>query len=51
MHEEGVWTLAADEGFETIYSGGRDKKVYAIELSQGKIKHCDQDTTEFRTPP
>ena len=35
MHEEGVWALAADEAFQIIYSGGRDKKVYAIELSQG----------------
>ena len=35
MHEEGVWALAADEVFQTVYSGGRDKKVYAIELNQG----------------
>lgn len=35
MHEEGVWTLAADEEFQTVYSSGRDKKVYAIELNQG----------------
>ena len=39
MHEEGVWTLAADEKFQTIYSSGRDKKVYAIELNQGTEPH------------
>ena len=36
VHEEGVWSLAADEGFQTVYSGGRDKKIYATELNQGK---------------
>ena len=35
MHEEGVWSLAVDDSFQTVYSGGRDKKVYAIELCQG----------------
>ena len=34
MHEEGVWALAMDEDFQTIYSGGRDRKVYATELNQ-----------------
>ena len=35
MHEEGVWALAADDVFQTVYSAGRDRKVYAVELSQG----------------
>ena len=34
MHEEGVWALEMDEDFQTIYSGGRDRKVYATELNQ-----------------
>ena len=39
MHEEGVWALASDDVFQTVYSGGRDKKVYAIELNQGIIMY------------
>ena len=36
VHDEGVWSLAVDEGFSTFYSGGRDKRVCVTELSQGK---------------
>ena len=36
MHEEGVWALAVDPDFQTFYSGGREKKVYATELTPGE---------------
>lgn len=36
-----MWTLAADGAFQTIFSGGRDRKVYAIDLSQGREKLHD----------
>ena len=39
VHEEGVWALAVDEEFKTFYSGGRDKRVYATELTPGGLTH------------
>ena len=32
-----MWALAVDEHFQTIYSGGRDRRVYATELNQGTM--------------
>lgn len=31
-HDEGVWALAANDTFTTIYSGGRDRKLYMIDV-------------------
>ena len=36
VHDEGVWALAVDEDFNVFYSGGRDRRVCATELNQGK---------------
>ena len=35
MHDEGVWSLAVDDDFLVFYSGGRDKRVCATELTPG----------------
>ena len=32
IHEEGVWCLQANESFNTVYSGGKDKKVFVTDL-------------------
>ncbi|KAF6021880.1 WDR48 [Bugula neritina] len=32
-HTEGVWSLAVNESFSTVYSAGRDKNVWATDLS------------------
>jgi len=31
-HQEGVWTLQADENFNIVYSGGRDRRIWATDL-------------------
>ena len=37
VHDEGVWALAADDSFSTVFSAGRDRKVCATELDPGAL--------------
>ena len=46
MHEEGVWSLASDDTFQVIYSGGRDKKVYATELRSPSVPYSKKLKSE-----
>lgn len=32
VHDEGVWTLQANETFSTVYSAGRDRRVWATDI-------------------
>ena len=32
VHDEGVWALQVDEAFTTVFSGGRDRRVWATDL-------------------
>lgn len=32
IHEEGVWCLQANESFNIVYSGGKDKKIFVTDL-------------------
>lgn len=34
-HDKGVWTMAVDESFSKVYSGGRDCRVIATDLKSG----------------
>lgn len=35
VHDEGVWTMAVDSNFQYVYSGGKDRKVYYSDISEG----------------
>lgn len=32
VHDDSVWALQANDSFTTVYSGGRDKRVWATDL-------------------
>lgn len=32
VHDEGVWTLQTNEGFSTVYSGGKDCRIFMTDL-------------------
>lgn len=32
VHDDSVWALQANESFTTVYSGGRDRRVWATDL-------------------
>lgn len=32
VHDDSVWALQANDTFTTVYSGGRDKRVWATDL-------------------
>ncbi|XP_035658852.1 WD repeat-containing protein 48-like isoform X1 [Branchiostoma floridae] len=32
VHDDGVWALQANEAFSTFYSGGRDRRVYQVDM-------------------
>lgn len=34
VHDEGVWTLQANESFNTVYSGGKDRRVMMTDIRQ-----------------
>lgn len=35
LHADSVWSLLVSDDFSTIYSGGRDRRVYRTQLDQG----------------
>ncbi|KAG1657346.1 WD repeat-containing protein 48 [Nymphon striatum] len=42
-HDEGVWALQANEAFTTVYSGGKDQKIYMTDLrnADNHVLICD----------
>lgn len=34
VHDEGVWTLQANDSFNTVYSGGKDRRVVMTDVRQ-----------------
>ena len=55
IHEEGVWCLQANESFSTVYSGGKDKKVFVTDLrSESHALVCEESAPILKmllTPP
>ena len=43
IHEEGVWCLASNDSFSTIFSGRRDRKVFITDLrSERHALFCEE---------
>ncbi|KAH9527404.1 WD repeat-containing protein 48 [Dermatophagoides farinae] len=56
VHDEGVWTLQANETFNTVYSGGKDRRVMMTDLRQPQIRTviCEANASILKlllTPP
>ncbi|KAK7502882.1 hypothetical protein BaRGS_00005831 [Batillaria attramentaria] len=47
VHDEGVWALQANESFSVLYSGGRDRQVWATDV---RNPDCRQLICEEKAP-
>ena len=51
VHAQGVWTLQATQDFNTVFSSGKDQKVWAVDLTQPDQRRrlvCEEDAPVLR---
>ncbi|KAG9508421.1 WD repeat-containing protein 48-like protein, partial [Fragariocoptes setiger] len=49
-HEEGVWSVSCNSSFDTIYSGGKDRRIYATHVnnSTNSVLVCQESAPILR---
>eukprot|EP00039_Didymoeca_costata_P002501 m.60616 g.60616 ORF g.60616 m.60616 type:complete len:666 (+) comp11338_c1_seq2:229-2226(+) len=50
MHEDSVWALCPNKAFKTVYSGGRDKRVYITDLANSTASEASVLVVEEEYP-
>ncbi|OTF70327.1 WD repeat-containing protein 48-like protein, partial [Euroglyphus maynei] len=50
VHDEGVWTLQANESFNTVYSGGKDRRVMMTDVRQPQNRSviCEENASVLK---